>query len=320
MRSPFERSVEGAISNGVEYLLRLQDADGFWREFDLQPGPSDCWATAWVGWCLTQSLVPEGGLRLRVRESLRRATGALLRSKGVRGWGYNRRTGPDADTTAWVLRFLRDCGVRVDVAPLLAPYIDAGGGVHTFRELDFGAWTDAHDDVAANVGLALLGAAVTTPMAERIRRRLTRRFPVETFWWSTPAYGIAWTLRFLSRTGGLSAGFRTRSRAWFAAMPASPSSFEIAHRLIGTAEVAGDECDALVDVNQLLDLAGPEGWPGSSLLLVPPREAGLQTPPNPELRGLLTTAICARALSEWSVSERLRRSPSAALPSASQIL
>src|SRR5437868_12454454 len=52
-------------------------------------------------------------------------------------------------------------------------------------------------------------------------------------------------------------------------------------------------------VNLLLDLAGPNSWPGSSLLLVPPRDAGSQPLPNPELRGLITTSICVRVLSEW---------------------
>jgi hypothetical protein len=62
----------------------------------------------------------------------------------------------------------------------LAPYIDAGGGVHTFRELGFGAWTDAHDDVAATAGLALLTAGPRAPAVDRIQRHLTRRFPCET--------------------------------------------------------------------------------------------------------------------------------------------
>src|SRR5207245_6691366 len=96
--------------------------------------------------------------RFQIRESCQRAAAAVWRSQREGGWGYNRGTGPDADTSAWVLRFLSACGFGVEPTSYLAPYIDPGGGVHTFREPGFGSWTDAHDDVAANAGLALLTA------------------------------------------------------------------------------------------------------------------------------------------------------------------
>lgn len=57
-------------------------------------------------------------------------------------------------------------------------------------------------------------------------------------------------------------------------------------------------CGAVGFVNQLLDLRESYGWPGSSFLLVPNRETGHASEPNPELRGLLTTALCVRLLTE----------------------
>jgi hypothetical protein len=311
MRSPFERAVEDAILRGVDRLLTEQHNDGFWREFDLEPGPSECWATAWIGWCLLRSAVTDGARRVRIQTGCERAVAALLRARGPLGWGYNRRTGPDADTTAWVGRFLCDAGVRLDMEPLLEPYIDAGGGVHTFRELDFGTWTDAHDDVAANVGLALAASAPAAQSVERIRRRLIARFPVRTFWWSTQSYGIAWTLRFLRLSGGVPD--HVRASVDTAAPPTSLSSFEAAHCLMIAGEIAHCDCEALDAVNHLLDGAGPSGWPGASLLLVPSRDDGPPAAPNPELRGLLTTAISVRALSEWHY--RVKILPASALVS-----
>jgi hypothetical protein len=189
----------------------------------------------------------------------------------------------------------------------LARYIDAGGGVHTFRELDFGSWTDAHDDVAANAGLALLTTSASRPLVNRVKQRLARRFPGETYWWSTPTYGVAWALRFLNASGGLSPFVRSTAHHWIANLPESVSSFEVAHRIMAVVETETSECAAVVLVNQLLDLAGAHGWQGSSFLLVPPRGAGHPTAPNPELRGLMTTAICVRVLSEWIDSGRQRR-------------
>lgn len=307
MRSPFEQAVQAAIYRGVDFLLQQQDEDGFWREFDLEPGASESWATAWVGWCLTRAFSGGRTRQLQIRESCKRAAATLWCSRRDGGWGYNRGTGPDADTTSWVLRFLSACGFRIEPAMYLAPYIDPGGAVHTFREPGFGSWTDAHDDVAANVGLALVTSSKARPQVARVRHRLARRFPGETFWWSTPTYGAAWALRLLSASGGFSQRIRKAAQTWIAALPESTSSFEVAHRLIAVAEAETSNCAAVALVNQLLDLAGSDGWAGSSFLLVPPRDIGPQSAPNPELRGLLTTAICVRTLSEWIGSEQLNQ-------------
>jgi hypothetical protein len=299
MRSPLQRSAEAAIGSGVGFLLQQQDRDGFWREFLLQPGASESWTTAWVGWCLERAIPRGNAYRLHVGQACDRAAKILWPSRREGGWGYNRRTGPDADTTSWVLRFLYDRGLRTEPAGWLSPYIDAGGGVHTFRELDFGAWTGPHDDVAANAGLALLPTPAGRALVGRIRRRLVTRFPGETYWWSTPAYGVAGTLRFLAASGGLSPEIRGIARRWIGDLPDSDSSFEIANRLMTAIEADPSDSTALLLVNRLLDLAGPDGWPGSSFLLVPPRDGTQQTPPNPELRGLLTTGLCVRILCEW---------------------
>ena len=304
-RAPFERSVEAAIAGGVDYLLQLQDRDGFWREFDLPPGASESWTTAWVGWCLTGALAGHDRRGARVRDACARAAATVYRARREGGWGYNRTTGPDADTTSWVLRFLKGTGFRLEPAAYLAPYIDAGGGVHTFREPNFGTWTDAHDDVAANAGLALLATPASLSLAERVRRRLGRGFSVDTFWWSTSTYGVAWTLRFLHASGGVPADIARHGQEWIASLPESSSSFEVAHRMIAAS--ATGACGTVSLVTQLLDLHETDGWPGSSFLLVPDRETGHASEANLELRGLLTTALCVRLLTEWVVSPAAAR-------------
>jgi hypothetical protein len=64
-------------------------------------------------------------------------------------------------------------------------------------------------------------------------------------------------------------------------------------------EADRSQAAALPLVNLLLDLCGSDGWPGSSFLLLPARGTNAQADPNPELRGLLTTSLCVRMLSEW---------------------
>jgi hypothetical protein len=298
MRSLFQRCVQSAIRKAVDALLEQQDKDGFWHEFDLKPGPSDAWTTAWVGWCLCRTLGIDLRQEARIRQSCRYAASVVWSSRAQGGWGYNRSTGPDADTTAWVLRFLSSCGYRVDPTGYLAPYVDPGGGVHTFRELDFGAWTDAHDDVAANAGLALATSSASRLIAP-VRERLVQRFPIVTYWWSTSTYGLAWCVRFLNASGGLPCKVRSLARSSIFNLQESESAFEAAHQILAVLETEQSSTAALALVNRLLDLAGPQGWEGSSCLLVPGRKEGEPSHPNPEVRALLTTSICARVLSEW---------------------
>lgn len=299
MTSPFREYVEAAISKGIDYLILHQDKDGFWREFDLQPGASECWTTAWVGWCLTQATCADHLRQSRVEACCRRALAALWHARREAGWGYNRATGPDADTISWVLRFSAACGMRTDPVAYLAPYIDPGGRVHTFRESEFGSWSDAHDDVAANVGLALLTAPDAQVLTARVKQYLCGHFPGQTFWWSTPTYGVAWIVRFLSAAGGLPDGIRSSADNWISGLAETDVPMEVAHRLLAIAETDITGRASVVLVNQLLDLAGADGWPGSSLLLVPPRDGVGEAAPNAELRGLITTALCVCVLSEW---------------------
>lgn len=299
MRSRFQEAVGTTIGTGIDFLLQEQDPDGFWREFDLAPGSSESWTTAWVGWCLTQAVPTSPRQRFQIKTACTRAARAVWQARCADGWGYNRRTGPDADSTAWVLRFLTACGAHLRPTEYLVPYIDPEGGVHTFREARYGSWSNGHDDVAANAGLALIASPAGHHLMKRIHDRLVRRFPVKTFWWSTPTYGVAWTLCLLNARGGLSYPIRQTAWSWMSSLPDSMSGFEIAHRLMAVSQIEPTGHTAFTFVDQLLDLSQPHGWHGSSFLLVPPYDAGLQPLPNPEQRGLLTTALCVRTLSDW---------------------
>ncbi|CAN7634989.1 hypothetical protein LJR230_004683 [Trinickia sp. LjRoot230] len=324
MTLPFDRAVRAAIAGGIDALLDQQDKDGLWREFALHPGAAEAWTTAWVGWCLLRSdgttaedsasvrpdLMPAAlPRRRRVRWSCMRAATAVGRMcRPDDGWGYNRAGGADADSTAWALRFLAACHVSIDPLPWLNRFVDAGGGVHTFVDDGYGSWTDSHDDVAANVGLALLHCAASRPLAQRIGRRLRARWPVQTFWWSTPTYGIAWTLRLLSALGaGLPDAEYSNAQTWLRARPLATDAFECAHRLM-MATLLRDERCAEILANQLLDLGLLRGWRGAAYLLVPPRDDGPLPPPNAELRGVLTTSLCVLALSEF-MSLRVKSQP-----------
>jgi hypothetical protein len=237
-----------------------------------------------------------GGMPPITRAACLRAAKALVGCRVKGGWGYNRKTGADADTTAWVLRLLSGISGPQNVAHWLSPFIDSGGGVHTFQEPAFGSWTDAHDDVAANAGLALLSNPSSHALATAIRGRLLHRFPWQTFWWSTEIYGIAWGLRFMQYSGGLPPQIQQQAFAWLEQLPETSSPFENAHRLMAHMQLNNNGVHL---VNSILDANVRGTWPSSTTLLVPPHEDGPRAQPNSELRAILTTAICVRVLSEW---------------------
>src|SRR5690606_17544007 len=69
-----------------------------WRDFAIVNGASDHWVSAVVGLAVAP----------HARPAAERARTALLRARDpAQGWGYNAASPADADTSAWVLRFLR---------------------------------------------------------------------------------------------------------------------------------------------------------------------------------------------------------------------
>jgi hypothetical protein len=111
------------------------------------------------------------------------------------GWGYNRATASDADTTSFALR------LAGGDASVLDRYVDDDGRAHTFAGTHFGSWAWAHADVTATVGIALADAGED---ATALRRAALRDIGAwNSFWWTTDAYAVARTLELLDVTGDI---------------------------------------------------------------------------------------------------------------------
>lgn len=299
----YARQASIAISRGTQYLLANQDRTGLWHDYFLPPGPSDAWSTAWVGW----SLAAAGDPAARAR---RQAATALLALRQRDGWGYNRSTGADADTTAWTVRFLASLGALGDapVHACLTGYLDALGHAHTFPGMP-SSWGAAHADVTPAVGLALLAVAAPQETVLRVRQAvLSARTPGggwRSFWWSTDAYATAWALAFLSRSGGIPARVRSEDLDWLAARRASASALESACLLLAAATVSCGSCPIATNfVDELLDAfdSAAGAWCPSPVLLVPSTDSpGGSNADTAHADGnrLMTTAISCAALRRW---------------------
>src|ERR1019366_2121738 len=114
-------------------------------------GRSEAWTTACVGY----ALLAASRYAQASRPALHRAATALLAARRPEGWGYNRKTSCDGDSTSWVIRFLAQLGAidGVSAASVLAPYLSSNGRVRTFNSVDrFGSWAMEHDEVAPLAG------------------------------------------------------------------------------------------------------------------------------------------------------------------------
>ena len=128
-------TIEAAAARAAEFLLAEREQDDFWRDFRLVNGASDEWVTAFVGYALATSGVPlpAGLVPQTVRALLRRQ-----RPEG--GWGYNRISPADSDSTAWALKFLR--GSRLlrpgngTARAFLLSHLRAEGGLSTYADDD----------------------------------------------------------------------------------------------------------------------------------------------------------------------------------------
>jgi hypothetical protein len=294
--SPYDAYIARAVRDGEEYLRENQDPDGCWRDYALKPGPSEGWTTAFVGLCLASG--PTG---LQHWIALQRAASALG-SLHQGGWGYNRYSTTDADSTACAVRFLSALGRITGGPALLRRFLDEDGHAHTFVETGAGRWGAAHDDVTPMVGLALVSVAGDRELIMKIRSAVLRSRTSagiwHSYWWATDAYATAQSLEFLEITGGIPTDVDSRARLWLEEVRPQ-SAFEaalavdICCRLDG-----GGPARMLIDL--VLNLQSTNGqWPPSQLLLVPGQtssDSSVEPVAYADHQGLMSTALAVRSL------------------------
>lgn len=267
----------------MQFLLARQDADGLWRDYDLEPGASEAWTTSLVA------------LAVGAPEAVERARSAVRARLGPDGCGYNAVTAADADTTAWALRLL---GPGAPVAAL-SRFVDGEGRAHTFADpVVFGAWSGAHADVTPVVGLALLACDGPGWAVERIRAACLADQRSDggwdAYWWDGDAYAVARNLEFLAASGGVPAGVAAAGRVWLDGVPAPVSAFDAAAQLEVARMVGAPVAERAAALAALQRADG--GWPPSPTLLVPDQGGGEAGPPHADVRGLVSTAAAVRAL------------------------
>lgn len=224
---PVEGAIEAAAARAAQFLLAERQQDDFWRDFQLVNGASDEWVTAFLGYALATSGVPlPAGLAAQT-------VGALLaRQRREGGWGYNRISPPDSDSTAWALKFLGAVaysGPEVESAKaFLLSHLRAEGGLSTYAaatSLRFGGgapddagWRSGHLCVAANaaglIGEPLVGHLLSSQGPDGA-------WPA--YWWRDDAFATALAIESLAAIETASES-RSRAVAWARRRAASAST------------------------------------------------------------------------------------------------
>ncbi len=197
-----------AVERGVEFLLAAQSPHGTWRDFDLEPGESDCWVTAYVSLSLTvaSAALNQNG---RIDAAVNSAATWLARSMRSDGsWGYNASVPSDSDSTAHAVLVL-DRARRAAPEQCFARMLELqgpDGGFATFVRRDSAnSWGASHADVTPVVLQALRTRLPDD--ASPVRRGRAYVLAAQgadglwqSFWWTTPLYATLVNVRFLQDT------------------------------------------------------------------------------------------------------------------------
>ncbi|MEJ2652617.1 MAG: terpene cyclase/mutase family protein [Gammaproteobacteria bacterium] len=185
--------IESAVYRGLGFILAQQDTEGSWTDWELPPGASSEWTTAYIGFRLSGLHTP---FRQRISEPLDRAACWLLAHRFPNGgWGYNPTVESDADSTALAMIFLTSTHHEPpdDAYDYLRRFQQQDGGFSTFLQDGLmGSWGRSHAEITPVALLALqthrggLPDEILTRGLNWIHRMRRANGTWNSFWWSTP--------------------------------------------------------------------------------------------------------------------------------------
>lgn len=268
-------TMEAAAERAAQFLIAERRQDDFWRDFRLVNGESDEWVTAFVGYALVTS-----GAALPAGLTAQTVSALLRRQRPEGGWGYNRISPADSDSTAWALRFLGAAdysGPEMDSArAFLLSHLRAEGGLSTYAEttsLRFGGiatddsgWRSGHLCVAANAA-GLIGE----PLVGHLLSSQGRDGAWSAYWWRGDAFATALAAESLA-TADAAGERRARAAGWARRRAASASGAFDRAWLIRILAM-GDAEDRAQARAMALALAAEQsldgGWDSSAEMLFP---------------------------------------------------
>lgn len=273
-----KQPLKQAIGASLEYILTRQSDDGSWVDWDLPPGPSDIWTTAFVGCKLTSVDI---GQNPKVNSAIRAASKWLLSSVlDDAGWGYNASVGSDADSTAHAILLLSSQRhtVSEDSYARLRQFQCPDGGFSTYcADGQKNSWVVSHPDVSPVVLQALLtkysrNEPFVARGVEYVLRQRTAGGVWNSFWWNSFLYSTDANLSLLN---ALDVRIDTASTEGCLRDLITRNAFEAALHLgiILCLDAKGKEAKTHRLVEQLVGEQQPDGsWKSEPILRVTERD------------------------------------------------
>ena len=309
-------STETMIQRAIAAILERQGQNGLWRDFLLFNDESTEWVSAFVA----TALVEAGGLSISgAAADAMSSLASQQRPNG--GWGYDRASEADADSTAWALRFHALLGgLGKDVEERAVRFLHAHaktGGIATYREsadltvfaivapnLPGDGWKQAHCCVTA-AAFPFVGSSVLPYLAAEQEADGSW----QSYWWYNRAYPTAICAEALATSASYDASVEAAC-LWAAQEAIRPdlNDFDAAwclRALILRPDDAAVRGAAQKIVERLRERQLPDGrWQTGALarfpmpdILVP--DASDRVTPFQDQHGLFTTAAVLAALTRW---------------------
>jgi len=309
MHNNRKKNLERALGLSVDYILSQQHDDGSWVDWELPPGQSSTWTTAYVGGKLTSL---DSHQRDRASNATARASQWLTgKTFPDCGWGYNELVDSDADSTALAILFLASAGRTVPDSSYscLEQFQCEDGGFATFRgRPNLGSWATSHPDVTPSAVMALTTKySTTSPSVNRgLQFLLNQRTSAgiwKSFWWTTFLYSTERSLSLFEAVR-LDIDLRVTRKTLLRTRPQTPfESALLLSSLLWLPDIAKDQ-DVWPLVDQLIQDQAPDGsWSSPPMLRVTRRdclEPWKPGDPDPLFRDqnrLFTTATVMDAFS-----------------------
>ena len=309
MHNNRKKNLESALGLSVDYILSQQHDDGSWVDWELPPGQSSTWTTAYVGGKLTSL---DSHHRDRTSNATAHASQWLMGKMFPDcGWGYNELVDSDADSTALAILFLASAGRTVPDSSYscLEQFQCEDGGFATFRgRPNLGSWATSHPDVTPSAVLALTTKCSTTsPSVNRglqfVLNQRTSAGIWKSFWWTTFLYSTERSLSLFEAVR-LDIDLRVTRKTLLRTRPQTPfESALLLSSLLWLPDIAKDQ-DVWPLVDQLIEDQAPDGsWSSPPMLRVTRRDClepwkpGDTDPLFRDQNRLFTTATAMNAFS-----------------------
>jgi len=185
-----------AIKQGSLFLIKRQESDGSWQDFQLNVGRATAWTTGFVSTALRRSLI--------AKDSIRRACNWLIENFRETGWGFNETVPTDCDSTVWGILALKNFMNEIPkrLYEVLKIYRNTEGLYQTYadRKQEDG-WSKGHVDVTAVALRAILktGEVHSNAICQTVMKlaQLGKQNEWHAYWWCCDMYAIAFSLEAL---------------------------------------------------------------------------------------------------------------------------